>query len=525
MDVGRTYCCLRRASALQKDRSKWNRVSVSGVMPFLIENVTAVVLALFILALLGNLFLVGIVFFRRRRRREFFRRVDAMRERYGPVVAGIIASRIPYPKGLETLRQISSPDRHSVLERLCLEKKPTPAEEPLMRRLCEDLGLVKIWQQRLMGQIDQASLREALINPQGLLRRVKFLHFLIRSKSAENLGLIRHEASWPLLVKVLEDPNPDIQVVAVRALAATHHPGSFLPLVEQLHKAVLDPASNLSVRTLKSALVSFPLESARELQASLRHENPRIRFLSTDVIREMVERDATGNPDFCLDRKSLDDETAEMFLTDLPFDPNPDVRARSAPVIAYLADQRAASTLFTLLADSVWFVRLHAARAFARSRFLPDAAEVSSALTDLNWRVRETLVRTLRSFGPPGLELLTAHFLSTQDQYSREQIADEFQRAGLIPELMTRCAETGNGRETAVLRHLAEMGKTSYMISVLENGKGRGELRQKFLQQFGQSPDPQIHEWVEHVATQEPDFNVRALARAALATAHERGES
>ncbi|HET7214158.1 MAG TPA: hypothetical protein VFL79_11255, partial [Terriglobia bacterium] len=154
-------------------------------MPFLIENVTKVVLALFVLALLGNLFLIGAVFLRRRRRQKYFSRVDALRERYGPTVAGIISGSITYRNGLDDLRQISGADRLFMLERLCLEKKPAPEEVPLTRRLCEDLGLVKIWQQRLMGQIDQASLREALVNPQGLLRRVKFLHFLIRSKSAE----------------------------------------------------------------------------------------------------------------------------------------------------------------------------------------------------------------------------------------------------------------------------------------------------------------------------------------------------
>jgi HEAT repeat protein len=493
-------------------------------MPFLIENITLVVFALFILALLGNLFLIGIVFHRRWRRKKFFDRVDVLRERYGPTIAGLISGRLDYLKWLGELRKISSPDRLSILERLCLEKKAAPAEEPMLRRLCEDLGLVKIWQQRLMGQVDQASLREALINPQGLLRRVKFLHFLVRSKSAENLGLIRHEASWSLLVKALDDANPDIQMVVVRSLAAIHHPGSFLPLVEQLQRAVLDPNSNLSVRTLKSALVSFSLQSAGKLRDSLRHTNSRIRFLATDVIREIVEREASGNPEFRLDGANFDDETAEIFLTDLPFDTNPDVRARSASVIAFLADERAASTLFNLLEDSTWFVRLHAVRSFARNRFLPDSVRISKALTDTNWRVRETAVRTLRGFGPPGLDILTAHFLATRDRYSREQIADEFQRAGLIPTLLTRCAETGNGRDTAVLRHLAEMHKTSYMIAVLEEGEGKGKLRKSFLQLFGQCPDPQIHQWVEHVAVKEPDFDVRTLAQETLAAARHRGE-
>lgn len=493
-------------------------------MPFLIETVTKVVLALFVLALLGNFFLIGLVFLRRRRRQKYFSRLDALRGQYGPIIAGVISGRKAYLNGLDELRQIHGPDRLSVLERLCLEEKPTLEEEPLLRRLCEDLGLVKIWQQRLLGQIDQASLREALINPQGLLRRVKFLHFLIRSKSAENLGRIRHEPSWPLLVKALEDPNPDIQMVAVRALAAIHHPGSVLPLAEQLHKAVVESAPSLSVRALKTALVSFPLQSARELRGSLRHPNPRIRFLATDIIREMVAREVTSKTDFRLDRKDFDSETAAVFLRDLPFDANPDVRARAAPVIACLADPHAASTLFTLLEDSVWFVRLHAVRSLAGQRFLSAAGRISSVLTDPNWRVREAAVRTLRGFGRQGLDLLTAHFLATRDRYSREQVADEFQRAGLIPELLTRSAEAGNGRETAVLRNMAEMGKTSYMISVLEEGEAKGKLRKSFLKQFGGYPDPQIHQWVERVAVKEPDFDVRSLAQEALAATHQRGE-
>jgi HEAT repeats len=494
-------------------------------MPFLIENVTEVVFALFVLALLGNLLLIGIVFLRRQRRGKFFRQIDALRGQYSTVVAGVLSGRIAYEKGLRDLRGITGSDRLFMLERLCLENKPAPAEEPPLRRLCEDLGLVKIWQHRLIGQIDQASLHEALISPEGLVRRVKFLHFLIRSKSAENLGLIRHEPSWPLLVKALEDSNSDLQVVVVRALAAIQHPASFPALVERLHNVVLEPAPVLSVRAIKSALVSFPLENASELLASLQHANSRIRFLATDIIREMAEREAADDPDFFLNRTKMKEGLAEVFLTRLPLDTNPDVRARSAPVIAYLADPRSAATLFTMLEDAVWFVRLHAARSLARRKFVSYAGRVANALTDPNWRVREAAVRTLRGFGSGGLDLLTAHFLATRDRYAREQIADEFQRAGLIPELLNRCAEAGYGKETAVLSHLAEMGKTSYMISVLESGRGSGGLRKKFLQQFGQYPDPQIHQWVEREARQESDIDVRALARQALAGARQHGEA
>lgn len=493
-------------------------------MPFLIEHLIAIVLVLFVIVLLGNLFLIGIALTRRQRRQKFFRRVDAVRSEYGPVVAGVLCGRIPYAQGLQELRGISGRDRIVMLEQLCLEQKPAPRETPVLRRLSEDLGLVKIWQQRLMGQVDPASLRDVLAHPAGLIERVSSLQFLIRAKSAENLGVIRHEPSWHLLVKALEDPHPDLQSVAARSLSAIQYPGSFPALVAQLHKVVLGSTSALSLRAIKAALISFPLANARELLPSLRHPNPRVRFLATDIIREMVEREAGANPDFLLDKRNLEAELATVFLVELPFDENPDVRARAAAVISYLADTRAVPLLLTLLADTAWFVRLHTVRALAKPRFLSQAGQVAGALTDPNWRVREAAVRTLRGFGPVGRERLTEHFLRTSDRYSREQIADEFQRAGLIPDLLSQCAENGNGREIRVLSHLAEMGKTSYIISVLAQGDGNGRLRKKFLQEFGCSSDPQIQHWVEEVARQEPDSELRAIAQAALTANHQHGE-
>lgn len=494
-------------------------------MPFLIKHVTEIVLVLFALILLGDLCLIGMVLIRRQRRQKFFKRVDGLREQYGPVIAGVLSGRMAYPAGLEKLGRIAGRDRLLMLEQLCLEHKPSPAEEPTLRRLCEDLGLVRVWQQRLAGMRDSTSLLKALMVPHGLISRIGFLRFLSRSKSAENLGRIRHQPSWPLLVKALDDSHPDLQTAAAQALAAIGHPGSFPALVERLHKAVLRPSPVLSVRTLKSALISFPLSNACRLKASLRQANPRIRFLAVDVIREMAEREAAGNPDFLLDASNLDRQLVEMLLTELPIDPNPDVRARVAPLIARIDDARAAPILSTLVEDAAWFVRLHAVRSLAGRRFHSHAEWLAGALTDPDWRVREAAVRTLKAHGPAGMDQLMAHFLGTQDRYSREQIADEFQRAGLIPQLVARCAETGNGRETTVLRHLVEMGKTSCMVSALDGGPGNGELRKKFLQKFGQSPDPRIREWIEQLALQTSAHDAEAPAELALVAEPRHGEA
>jgi HEAT repeat protein len=485
-------------------------------MPFLIEHIIRVVFVIFVVILLGNFAIIGLAISRRQRRERYFQRIDALRAKFRPVVGSVLAGRMDYQEGLSRLKEISGLDRLYLLEQLLLEKRPSPAEEPILRQLCEDLGLVRTWQNRLVGQVDVASVREAVARPEGMIQRVGRLRFLIRAKSAENLGIIHHRPSWPLLVKALDDPHPDLQSVASRALAVIREPESFSALVAQLHKVVLDAsATALSLRSVKSALVSFPLQSASGLLPSLHHPNLRIRFLATDIIREMVLREAKDNDSYELDGKTLGVELMEACMTQLPFDENPDVRARSTEVITYLSDARSAAVLLTLLRDSVWFVRLHAVRALARRKFLSQAAQISEALSDPNWRVREAAVATLRAFGSAGLSQLTNHFINTDDTYSQEQVADEFQRAGLIPDILQQYAGEDDAQSAHVLAQMARLGKTSYVLSFLST-EARPGLRKKFLRGFGTHSDPQIQAWVQRVAASEPDVEVRAIAEAAL---------
>jgi HEAT repeat protein len=310
----------------------------------------------------------------------------------------------------------------------------------------------------------------------------------------------------------------DVQEVAVRSLAAIQAPESFPALVERLHAVILKPSTRLSLRSVKTALISFPLTQASGLLPSLTHSHRRIRFLATDIIREIVERQAAWEEDFTLDPKLFPLEVAEAFLAQLCFDENPDVRARSAAVISYLADPRSAPVLLTLLDDTQWFVRLHAVRAMAKRKFLPQAPQIAERLTDSHWMVREAAGRTLLVFGRVGSGYLAEHFLQTQDRYSQEQIADEMQRAGLIPGLLAEYAIGDGGAQGRVIEQMAHMGKTSYLVSVLRS-TSELDLRKKFLEDFGRHPDPQIQAWVRHLAIRDPDEELRALAEATIRAA------
>jgi len=493
-------------------------------MPVLIEHIYEIVVAIVITVLLGTGALIIMAVARRQRRESYFRRIDDLRQRYGPVIASMLSQKLEYERGRDVLKGISGVDRDYVLEQLCLEKKPTPDQVPILRRLCEDLGLVRLWQQRLSGQLGIASIRDTLASPEGILHRVGRLHFLLRAKAADNLGIIQHRASWPLLVKALEDPHPDVQAVAVRSLAAIQEPASFGPLVERLHAVILKPSTRLSLRSIKTALISFPLKQAVGLIPSLTHAHRRIRFLATDIIREMVERQAAWDEDFVLDAQVFPAELGNIFLGQLCFDENPDVRARSAPVISFLADPRSTPVLLTLLEDAQWFVRLHAVRALAKRKFLSQAPQVAQRLTDPHWMVREAAARTLLVFGRVGSDQLAGHFLATQDRYSQEQIADEIQRAGLVPNMLAQYATEAEGSEGKVIEQLVQMGKTSYVVSVLQTTSDQ-RLRRKFLMNFGRYLDPQIRGWVQQVATEETDPNLRTLAQTVIRPATKQGES
>jgi len=479
-------------------------------MPVLIEHIYEIVSAIVIVVLLGTGALVILAIGRRQRRERFFRRMDDLRQRYSPVIASILSEKVEYARGLELLRGISGRDRDYVLETLCLEKKPTAQQVPILRKLCEDLGLVKLWQARLSGKLSAISLRDAFGRPEGLIQRIGRLNFLLRAKAADNLGIVQHHPSWPLLVKALEDPHADVQAVAVRSLAIIQELECFGPLVERLHHVVIKGTTPLSLRSIKTALVSFPLKYMSRLIPSLKHSHRRVRFLATDIIREVVERQAAWEEDFTLDAKNVEVELLEIFLEQTAFDENPDVRARTASVISYLADPRSTPVLLTLLEDGKWFVRLHAVRALAKRKFLSQAPQIAQRLTDAHWMVREAASRALLVFGRVGSDALIGHFLSTEDRYSREQIADEMQRAGLVPALLAQYAAERESSEP-VIDMLVQMGKTSYLVWALENSPDLN-VRKKFLISYGREPDPQVQAWISHVATTDVDPALRTLA-------------
>jgi len=206
--------------------------------------------------------------------------------------------------------------------------------------------------------------------------------------------------------------------------------------------------------------------SASPLCGLLEHPHHRVRFLAADIVSLMIAREARDRTAGIPKSLPLPAELVEIFLGRLCTDESPDVRARAADVIGYLEPCRALAALMPLAEDSEWFVRLHAVRALSRPK-LTSLASLASRLTDPHWRVHEAATQALCARGRTGLERLLEHFSTTDDRYSQDQIAEQIERAGLIPMLLHAYGDPAKRTETRFIEQMIRLGKSALLGGAL----------------------------------------------------------
>ena len=476
------------------------------------------VLTFLALVVLTTLLLGLVAVARRRQQEKYFARFDELRKVCEPTVQGLLNGTHSVEESAALLRTHFGADCAFAVEKMLLRENLTQTQVPRVRQLCEALGVVSLWRNSLNGRSEKKPLYEALAAPNGIVDRFDRLGFVSRARSARNLGLIRHHASWPLLVRALYDDHPDVQAAAARALAKIGEPWSLSALIERLHAAAQNPAANIPLRFLRASLAEFPLKQASNLLPSMKHPDSRVRFLATDIIREMVGRRIFPESERILRSAEFSPELSECFLFQAARDESADVRARSAAVIACLEHRSAPQVLLDLLEDPEWFVRLHAVRALAQPRFLPQIPQVAQHLTDPHWRVRQAAVRTLLTFGRSGAKQIFSVFTLNLVPDCLEQIADEIQRAGLIPTLLDELNEPRPEQARQVIERLFSLGKSSCIAASLQ--KDPGPLRARFREVLAGSTAPSIRACL--AALEDPAISTRrrvAMSNAAGAVA------
>jgi HEAT repeat protein len=444
-----------------------------------LDPVTRLALVTLVSVLIGTCLLIAVAIFRRRQQTRYLRYVRSLESNYRPILATMLSGR-PAAQGIDALRRLPLADLELLFDPLFSVGGVGHKHVAVLQALCAELGLIRLWQSRLTAG-EEPKARRGSAHGTALRHTAPSLP---RAKSIRNLGVLRHQPSWPLLFRHLDDPHADIQSVALRALATIGAPASFPALVGRLHAVVLGKFASPSPRALKTALASFDVTCSTALLSSLRDPHRRIRSLATNVLLVMVCREAALDPNFLLRPGICSPGIIEILLTNLWRDPSAEVRGRAAEVIAFLADPRATNVLHKLLFDPQWYVRLRAARALAGPRHSAPhlLLAIRDCLRDSHWRVREAAMQTLISLGRRGRQQLYEHFLVSRDQVTREQILEVIERSGLMASLVQEYGEGASGVEALIVEHFAGEPAPLGLFEVLRVSSPR--VRQKFLERF-----------------------------------------
>ncbi len=428
----------------------------------------ALALSLCVSVGIGALIIVAIL--RRGQQILYFRYLHGLRKRYRGILAETLSGK-RQGQGLDTLRRLPLRDLELLFDSAFSRRRVPRSHLVVMRSICTDLGLIQRWQQCVADR--------ARANHRGSSRCLQR-----RAKSIRNLGILRHEPSWPLLVKALDDPRHDIQTAALRALGAIHVPESFPAILDCLHAAALGRQTSPSLAAVESALVCFDLRSSPLLEVSLRHPHREIRRVAADTLRVMTAREAALRPDFQLTQDVFSGEMAELLLRDLWRDSVAEVRAAAAEVIALLPGPRVSTVLYELLFDSEWQVRLRTVRALANSRHATDLLllGIRDCLRDSHGLVRDAAIHTLITLGPRARQHLYEHFLITEDPNLRAQIVEAIERTGLLATLVEGYSGGAGGVEALMVEELASRSAPLGLSGVLQ--MANPPIREKFQERF-----------------------------------------
>jgi hypothetical protein len=421
---------------------------------------------------------LNVVFFffmvrRRIIRKRFYSMKDAARERYRDSVDAFALAQSGEKQAVAAFRDANSPAEREVLTEM-LFAAANPTNDDRISELLFLLGYVETWSREAFGRATTKELLAVFAKKPVKKQAKQWPKFLrgvyrtrimavSRSLAVHNLGRLSPRYAGVFLAAGLGDPSPQVRRMAIEGLGRTRDPEVIPLMVDELRAAVRE-SSDLSLRSLKAALVMFRLEDLEAFLPYLSDSHRRCRFFVTDAVRQICDRAAYKTR---LTKNDFSPALYRAVLEKCQADEFSDVRARSSYIVRYFRDPNAAAMLRNLMKDPNEFVRLHSVRA-AGDRFYAELVpDVVARLTDERWLVREASVQTLRAMGPQGRDALFQFFIACEDKFAAEQVCDEFQRRGVIPELLETMAAGGNEGLLAenVARKIASMGKTSLLVS------------------------------------------------------------
>jgi len=275
-----------------------------------------------------------------------------------------------------------------------------------------------------------------------------------RAIAAEVLGTMRAHSALPGLLRLLNDRNEELRVVAARALGKLGNPLAVQPLVDACMQGRIPPG------TVASSIIQIGPAAGSLLQANLGSPDARVRALTAELAGILRLQPAIDE------------------LCDLLNDPVVEVRRAAATSLGQLANEDAIPSLIRGLQDGDVSLRARACAALGQIGS-PDALEsLRSACSDPEHDVRVAATRALTQTGDRGM-LTLADMLLAGDTVAVPYVIEALQSSGFADRMAKRFLageRAGSGLPVAVLHALAESGGLSTLRQAEIAVNADGEL-------------------------------------------------
>jgi HEAT repeat protein len=310
--------------------------------------------------------------------------------------------------------------------------------------LCSRLGYVRFYESRLSSR-----------------------NVLTKASAIDKLGRMGSTASLTKLVPLLEEKDPEILSVTVRALSRIGSMEGLAMIIRKL--PVLLGKGLVTRKAMDTALLNFGAAAIPYLiEYQCDGTDPWIVSCVLETLSHLPP-----------------DTRSSTFAVCYLDSPNAEVRSKALKVLGRpgaTVPAEASSKVPKLLNDHVWFVRIQAVKVAERLAYETAAKPLGDLLFDKNWHVRDQAALALTRFGNRSIGIFREALAAT-DTYAKESVCEEIQRSGFCDLLIRNLGGTdrpfaADSRE--ILRIMHELRFSTPLIAYLETGEDqriREEIR------------------------------------------------
>jgi HEAT repeat protein len=321
------------------------------------------------------------------------------------VLLALLATLIVGRKTLRDRRESASARRRDRLRHAVDSGAPRSMRRAFgaIRDRAAEVDLAIVLEEPARAARDRIALERA-VRRSGLLGRLErnltARHAPTRGRATLILGHLRLPDGIERIERMLDDPDPDVRLVACAGLALARAPAAVDALVRALSRRRLSPERVIerlgqpwAVDTLLAALARLDAEGERR-------SAPRIGIARALGV--------------------AGDRRAEPALVHLLGKGSIEERISAARALGSVGGEAARPALELALADPEWALRAQAAKALGKIASARSVAALEAVLDDPAWWVRANAATTLRALGPQGRAALE-RALEHDDAYARDR--------------------------------------------------------------------------------------------------------